>query len=58
MDNLSDDESIDASLLDAIENPRIERWPSVSAFLPLEVPASDLIAAAHTDVAARIAPFI
>ena len=27
MDNLSDDESIDASLLDAIEHPRIERWP-------------------------------
>ena len=27
MDNQSDDESIDASLLDAIEHPRIERWP-------------------------------
>ena len=33
----------------------LERWPSEAAFLPLEVPASDLIAAAHTDVAARTA---
>ena len=33
----------------------LERWPSALAFLPLEVPASDLIAAAQTLVAARAA---